>query len=327
MAKARIMIVEDEMIVAGDIKKTLQDKEYVVSTVVSSGEEAIKKAEADNPDLVLMDIVLKGEMNGIDAAREIRERFGIPVVYLTAYADEKTLTRAKITEPFGYIVKPFHEKELHSNIEMALYKHKTERKLKESYAGLKRTMEGIIDAMAMMVELRNPFIAGHQHRVAQLASAIATEMGLPEDQIKTTHLAATIHDVGLINIPFEVLSKPYRLSGEELDYYKIHPKVGYSILKNIEFPWPIAQVVLQHHERMDGSGYPQCLSGNDILLEARIVGVADVVEAMSSQRPYRAAFNMDKVLEEISRNRGIFYEPAAVDACLKLFREKGFKFE
>jgi len=179
----------------------------------------------------------------------------------------------------------------------------------------------------MMVELRNPFIAGHQHRVAQLASAIATEMGLPEDQIKTTHLAATIHDVGLINIPFEVLSKPYRLSGEELDYYKIHPKVGYSILKNIEFPWPIAQVVLQHHERMDGSGYPQCLSGNDILLEARIVGVADVVEAMSSQRPYRAAFNMDKVLEEISRNRGIFYEPAAVDACLKLFREKGFKFE
>jgi len=327
MAKARIMIVEDEMIVAGDIKRTLQDKEYEVSSVVSSGEEAIKKAEADNPDLVLMDIVLKGEMNGIDAAREIRERFGIPVVYLTAYADEKTLTRAKITEPFGYIVKPFHEKELHSNIEMALYKHKTERKLKESYARLKRTMEGIIDAMAMMVELRNPFIAGHQHRVAQLASAIATEMGLPEDQIKTTHLAATIHDVGLINIPFEVLSKPYRLSGEELDYYKIHPKVGYSILKNIEFPWPIAQVVLQHHERMDGSGYPQCLSGNDILLEARIVGVADVVEAMSSQRPYRAAFNMDKVLEEISRNRGIFYEPAAVDACLKLFREKGFEFE
>jgi len=327
MAKARIMIVEDEMIVAGDIKRTLQDKEYEVSSVVSSGEEAIKKAEADNPDLVLMDIVLKGEMNGIDAAREIRERFGIPVVYLTAYADEKTLTRAKITEPFGYIIKPFHGKELHSNIEMALYKHKTERKLKESYARLKRTMEGIIDAMAMMVELRNPFIAGHQHRVAQLASAIATEMGLPEDQIKTTHLAATIHDVGLINIPFEVLSKPYRLSGEELDYYKIHPKVGYSILKNIEFPWPIAQVVLQHHERMDGSGYPQCLSGNDILLEARIVGVADVVEAMSSQRPYRAAFNMDKVLEEISRNRGIFYEPAAVDACLKLFREKGFKFE
>jgi len=321
------MIVEDEMVVAGDIKRTLQDKEYEVSSVVSSGEEAIKKAEADNPDLVLMDIVLKGEMDGIETAKQIRSRFNIPVLYLTAYADEKTLTRAKITEPFGYIVKPFHEKELHSNIEMALYKHKAERKLKESYAHLKRTMEGIIDAMVMMVDLRNPFIAGHQHRVAQLASAIAKEMGLPEDQLKAIHLAATIHDVGLINIPFEVLSKPYRLSGQEFDYYKIHPKVGYSILKNIEFPWPIAQIVLQHHERIDGSGYPQGLSGNDILLEARIVGVADVVEAMSSQRPYRAAFSMDKVLEEISKNRGIFYEPAAVGACLKLFREKGFEFE
>jgi len=327
MAKARIMIVEDEMIVAGDIKKTLQDKEYVVSTVVSSGEEAIKKAEQDNPDLVLMDIVLKGEMDGIETAKQIRSRFNIPVLYLTAYANKKMLERAKITEPFGYIIKPFHEKELHSNIEMALYKHKAERKLKESYARLKRTMEGIIDAMVMMVELRNPFIAGHQHRVAQLASAIATEMGLPENQIKATHLAATIHDVGLINIPFEVLSKPYRLSGQELDYYKIHPKVGYNILKNIEFPWPIAQVVLQHHEKLNGSGYPQGLSGNGILLEARIVGVADVVEAMASQRPYRAAFSMDKVLEEISKNRGILYEPTAVDACLKLFREKGFEFE
>ena len=327
MAKTRIMIVEDEMIVAGDIKKTLQDKEYVVSTVVSSGEEAIKKAEADNPDLVLMDIVLKGEMDGIETAKQIRSRFNIPVLYLTAYADKKMLERAKITEPFGYIIKPFHEKELHSNIEMALYKHKVERKLKESYARLKRTMEGTIDAMVMMVELRNPFIAGHQHRVAQLASAIATEMGLPEDQIKGVHMAATIHDVGLINIPFELLSKPRQLTGQEFDYYKIHPKVGYNILKNIEFPWPIAQVVLQHHERMDGSGYPQGLSGDDILLEARILHVADVVEAMSSQRPYRAAFNMDKVLEEISKNRGIFYEPAAVDACLKLFREKGFEFE
>jgi len=134
MAKARIMIVEDEMIVAGDIKRTLQDKEYVVSTVVSSGEEAIKKAEADNPDLVLMDIVLKGEMDGIETAKQIRSRFNIPVLYLTAYANKKMLERAKITEPFGYIIKPFNEKELHSNIEMALYKHKAEGKLKESYA-------------------------------------------------------------------------------------------------------------------------------------------------------------------------------------------------
>jgi putative two-component system response regulator len=327
MAKARIMIVEDERIIAGYIKRILQDMGYAVSKVVSSGEEAIKKAQEDNPDLVLMDIILQGEMDGIEAASQIRSRFNIPVLYLTAYTNKKMLERAKITEPFGYIVKPFQERELHSNIEMALYKHKTERKLKESYAQLQRTMGGIIDAMTMMVELRNPFIAGHQHRVAQLASAIAKEMGLSEHQIKGAWLAATIHDIGLINVPFEVFSKPSRLSGTELEYYKIHPKVGYDILENIEFPWPIAQIVLQHHEMMDGSGYPQGLSGEDILLEARILAVANVVESMSFHRPSRAAPSMDKVLEEVSKGRGILYDPAVVDICLMLFSEKGFKFE
>jgi HD-GYP domain-containing protein (c-di-GMP phosphodiesterase class II) len=192
---------------------------------------------------------------------------------------------------------------------------------------LQRTMGGIIDAMTMMVELRNPFIAGHQHRVAQLASAIAKEMGLSEHQIKGAWLAATIHDIGLINVPFEVFSKPSRLSGTELEYYKIHPKVGYDILENIEFPWPIAQIVLQHHEMMDGSGYPQGLSGEDILLEARILAAANVVESMSFHRPSRAAPSMDKVLEEVSKGRGILYDPAVVDICLMLFSEKGFKFE
>jgi putative two-component system response regulator len=327
MAKARIMIVEDEGIIGGYIKRVLQDMGYAVSRVVSSGEEAIKKAQEDNPDLILMDIVLQGEMDGIEAASQIRSRFNIPVLYLTAYTNKKMLERAKITEPFGYIVKPFQERELHSNIEMALYKHKAERKLKESYAQLQRTMGAIIDAMTMMVELRNPFIAGHQHRVAQLAYAIAKEMGLSEHQIKGAWLAATIHDIGLINVPFEVFSKPSRLSGDELEYYKIHPKVGYDILENIEFPWPIAQIVLQHHEMMDGSGYPQGLSGEDILLEARILAVANVVESMSFHRPSRAALSMDKVLEEISKDRGILYDPAVVDACLKLFSEKGFEFE
>jgi|GEM_PF-3533398 len=327
MAKARIMIVEDERIIAGDIRRVLQDKGYAVSAVLSSGEEAIRKAQEDNPDLVLMDIVLQGEIDGIEAANQIRSRFDIPVLYLTAYTDKKILERAKITQPFAYIVKPFQERELYSNIEMALFRHKAERKLKESYAQLQRTMEGIIDAMVRMVELRNPFISGHQYRVARLASAIAKEMDLSQAQIDGARLAATIHDIGLIIVPFEVLSKPYRLTGEELDYYRIHPKVAFDILKNIESPWPIAQIVLQHHEKMDGSGYPEGLSGEDILLEARILAVANDVESISSHRPYRAALSMDKVIEEISKNRGILYDSAVVDACLRLFTEKGFKFE
>ncbi|GAH90174.1 unnamed protein product [marine sediment metagenome] len=140
-------------------------------------------------------------------------------------------------------------------------------------------------------------------------------------------IAALVHDIGKINIPAEILSKPSKLNEMELSLIKNHPKTGYDILKTIDFPWPVARIVLQHHERLDGSGYPQGLKGKKILLEAKIMGVADVVEAMSSHRPYRPSLGIDKALEEISQNRGIFYDPEVVDVCLKLFKEKGFKFE
>ncbi|GAI79292.1 unnamed protein product, partial [marine sediment metagenome] len=204
---------------------------------------------------------------------------------------------------------------------------KAEQQIKQSYEKLQRTMETTINTISKIIETRDPYTAGHQNRVSQLAVAIAQEMKLPEDKIEGIRIAALVHDIGKINIPAEILSKPSKLNEMELSLIKNHPKTGYDILKTIDFPWPVARIVLQHHERLDGSGYPQGLKGKKILLEAKIMGVADVVEAMSSHRPYRPSLGIDKALEEISQNRGIFYDPEVVDTCLKLFKEKGFKFE
>jgi len=202
-----------------------------------------------------------------------------------------------------------------------------EEELKQSYKKVKEILEGVVQAVALTVDIRDPYTAGHQRRVSQLSSAIAKEMNLTLDLIEEIHIAGVLHDIGKISVPAEILSKPGRLNGMEMSLLKAHPQIGYDILEKIDFPWPLAKVVLQHHERMDGSGYPAGLSGKEILLEARILGVADVVEAMSSHRPYRPALGIDKALEEISKNRGILYDTEVVDVCLKLFKEKNFKFE
>ena len=202
-----------------------------------------------------------------------------------------------------------------------------EKELQQSMKKLRKSLDGTINAMALMSEVRDPYTAGHQRRVTNLATAIAREMGLPEPRIDGIQMAGIIHDLGKISVPSEILSKPGNLSELEFNIIKPHSRIGYDILKTIEFPWPVAEIVLQHHERMDGSGYPQGLSGKDILLEARILGVADLVEAMGAKRPYRPVLGIDKALAEISENRGVLYDAAVVDACLRLFTEKGYKFE
>jgi PAS domain S-box-containing protein/putative nucleotidyltransferase with HDIG domain len=204
---------------------------------------------------------------------------------------------------------------------------KAEQQVKQGYEKLQRTMEATIYTISKIIETRDPYTAGHQNTVSQLAVAIAQEMKLPEDKIEGIRIAALVHDIGKINIPAEILSKPSKLNEMEFSLIKNHPKVGYDILRKIDFPWPVAKIVLQHHEKIDGSGYPQGLKGEKILLEAKIIGVADVVEAMSSHRPYRPSLGIDKALEEIIQNRGVLYDPEVVDVCLKLFKEKDFKFE
>ena len=202
-----------------------------------------------------------------------------------------------------------------------------EKQIKQGYKKLQSTMEATINTISKIIEARDPYTAGHQNAVSQFTVAIAQEMKLPEDKIEGMRIAALVHDIGKINIPAEILSKPSKLNEMEFSLIKNHPKTGYDILKTIDFPWPVARIVLQHHERLDGSGYPQGLKGEKILLEAKIIGTADVVEAMSSHRPYRPSLGIDKALEEISQNKGILYEPGVVDVCLRLFKKKSFKFK
>jgi len=203
---------------------------------------------------------------------------------------------------------------------------KSEEDLLQSYQKLKKTMDAAIETMSKIVEAKDPYTSGHQHRVCQLAVPLARELGLPEDKIEGIRIASLIHDIGKIGLPTEILSKPSKLTDIEFSLIRSHSQIGYDILKSIDFSYPVAQIVLQHHERLDGSGYPNNLKGDKILLEAKIIGIADVVEAMSSFRPYRPALGIDKALEEITQNRGTLYDPEVVDACLKLFKEKRFKF-
>jgi HD-GYP domain-containing protein (c-di-GMP phosphodiesterase class II) len=208
----------------------------------------------------------------------------------------------------------------------AARRKRVQQQFQESLDNLKRIIGGTVLAIARTVEQRDPYTSGHQQRVAELCKAIGLELGLAEDRIEGLFIASAIHDIGKVSLPAEILSKPSQLNSIEISLIQCHAQSGFDILKSVEFPWPVAQIVLQHHERLNGSGYPQGLSGEDILLEARIVGVADVVETMSSHRPYRPSRGLDKALEEISAQRGVLYDRDAVDACLALMQAGRFAF-
>ena len=216
--------------------------------------------------------------------------------------------------------------ELASDISYGLINQRMRKSMGESLLQLEDNLEGTIEAMAAMLEMRDPYTAGHQRRVKDLAVAIAQDLGKSSDEIRGISLAASVHDIGKIQVPAEMLSKPTALSALEYRMLQQHCQAGYDILKGIDFPWPIAELVRQHHERVDGSGYPRGLKGDEILPGARILAVADVVEAMSSHRPYRPSRGLDAALEEIERQRGTLYDPEVVDACVRLFLEKHFTF-
>ena len=251
-------------------------------------------------------------------ARDITERRSAEIALqrvndeLERRVDERT---AELSESNRLLVQEINER------------RRTQAKLQTSLSKYRKAMEGVINAMALTVEMRDPYTAGHQQRVTELAVAIAEEMGLPDDRIDGIRMAGIIHDLGKISVPAEILSKPGKLTEIVFDMIKIHPHVGYEILKPIDFPWPVADIVLQHHERMDGSGYPNGLARDRIILEARILSVADVFEAVSSHRPYRPALGMEAALDEIIQNRGTLYDATVVDACEAVIRRKDFKFD
>jgi PAS domain S-box-containing protein len=428
MEKIEILIVEDESVVAVNVERRLESLGYSVVGRVSNGKAAVQEAKDKRPDLVLMDIKLDGGMDGIETAERIRTLFDIPVVYLTAFADETTLERAKATDPFGYITKPVEQEELRVAVEMALYKHKLERSLRESeeryrtlhtnipvgifrsyaepgwyllsvnpaLAGmfgydkpenmtdtriadfylrpeewkrsideicsngaidgfeiefkradgtlfwgslsaravesaeggivyfdgvlediserkrvetalqeslerLQKSLYGTVYAISRIVETRDPYTSGHQARVAELARAISEKLSLSNEQAELIYIAAIVHDVGKVSVPAEVLNKPTALTQLEWDMIKTH--------------------------RLDGSGYPHGIGADDIMLEARILSVADVVEAMSSHRPYRPELGIDKAIEEIEGNKGKLYDTETVNVCVGLLKNNGFKFD
>jgi len=202
-----------------------------------------------------------------------------------------------------------------------------EEALKKSYSQLQNALRSTVKALSSALEMRDPYTSGHQRRVTQLACAISEELGFSEEQIEGMRMIGFLHDIGKIAVPAEILNKPGRINDHEFNLIKMHAEAGFNILKEIDFPCPVAESIAQHHERMDGSGYPKGLSGSEILLQARILAVADVVEAMASHRPYRPGLGIDAALEEVTQKRGSLYDPEVVDACVRLFAEKGFAFE
>jgi PAS domain S-box-containing protein len=260
----------------------------------------------------------------------IREKFERDLSGQAAPHEYRAVNKAGAVRWVRVSSRPFFEGArvagLHGILTDITERKKAEEEVKRGYEQLQETLHATITALASTVEMKDQYTAGHQPRVTQLACAIADEMGLPTEQIEGIRMAASIHDIGKIMVPAEILNKPGPITELQFEMVKMHPQAGYDILKGLKLPWPVAQIILQHHERMDGSGYPQGLSGEKILMEARILAVANVVESMNSHRPYRPAYDIKEALTEISKKSGSLYDPAVVDACFKLFTQKKFTF-
>ncbi len=326
-----ILVVDDEETLRYLIREGVERSGYGCS-VASDGLEALKILEEKGADVVISDIMMPG-MDGIELAKRVKDEHDADVILITGFIDEYSYDKVIEIGVSDFLEKPIGMHELILRLRRVLRertnireRNRAEEELRDSLKKLRTAMESIVEALVLAIEKKDPYTSGHQKRVATFAGAIAKEMGLPQDQIDGVRMAAMIHDIGKNAIPGQILSKPAELTKLEMGMIKEHPQIGYDILKGIEFPWPVAQMVLQHHERIDGSGYPQGLLGDAIYLAAKILGVADVVEAMASHRPYRASLGLERAMEEISKNSGILYDPDVVDAGLRLFREKGFEF-
>jgi putative nucleotidyltransferase with HDIG domain len=346
-SKKRILIVDDDGSICRSLSVILSKQGYAVATA-QSGAEAVEAAKEKLCDVALLDIRLP-DMQGIQLIPVLKDiNPDTSVIMISGHASLENALQALNSGASGYVTKPYAAADVVTKVSEVLERQelvienrqlyeaaqrelserrRAEEQLQASLSTLRRAMEGIIQAMTATAELRDPYTAGHQRRVTQLACAIAEELGLDGDRIEGLRVAGLVHDIGKMSVPAEILSRPGRLNALEFGLIQSHPRVGYDILRTIEFPWPIAEIVLQHHERLDGSGYPQGFTGDEVLLEARILSVADVVESMSSHRPYRPACGIDRALDEISEYRGTLYAPAVVDACVRLFRERGFSFE
>jgi len=445
-----VFIVEDSLIVSLELEEMLRKNRYHIAGKATRGEDAVERSLEAMPDVILMDINLDGDLNGIDAAKIIKGKADIPIIFTTAYSDEETLRGVMESQSDSYVLKPYNYKELCTQIDLAVRKNRLvkearasdlkyrilfekshdaiflmdtsacfidvntaflnmfgfsreeiigtslgklfpekgqfsslvgritaaenvsnfeaalrkkdsgelicltsassvdpdlfkfsgfqgiirdvtarrryERELEESMERLEKAISGIIRVLALSQEARDPYTAGHQKRVSLIAGSIAREMGLDPETIKGIVIASEIHDIGKISVPAEILSKPGKLTDNEFGIIKEHPIVGYDILRDIDFPWPLADSVRQHHERIDGSGYPDGLKADEIIIEAKIIMAADVIEAMASFRPYRPPLGLEKALEEINGKQGVHYDREVVRACNAIEKDELRKY-
>ena len=345
---ARVLIVDDEEGIRRTTALFLSEAGHEVETA-GNVVEATERLSVKEFDVVLSDIVMPGD-DGIRLLELVRARSPqTQFILVTGEPTIETATDALRLGAFDYLPKParkdalcravakaVREKDLLTqndrlHEENRMHREELEELVEERTGELKgalgrveTTLENTTLALSMAIEMRDPYTAGHQRRVTDIACAIWDRLSAPREARKGLRIAGMLHDLGKIRVPADILSKPTRLSAAEFALIREHPASAWEILRLVEFPWPVATIVRQHHERLDGTGYPDGLKGEDILRESCVLGVADVVEAMASHRPYRPALGIDAALAEIQRGRGTAYWPDAVDACVALFREDGF---
>lgn len=338
----KILAIDDRLDNLISIKALLRNiiPECEVVTA-QTGEEGIERAIKELPDTILLDINMP-VMDGYEVCNKLKAESRtahIPVIMITAVrTDSKSRIKGLECGADIFISKPIDADELASQVKVSLRIKKAEDKLRSEKdileemvqkrtERIKRIQENMILTIARIIGIKDPYIAGHHERVSQLAVAIAREMLISEEQIEGIRVTSMVHDIGKINVPAEILSKPGKLTNIEFGLIQQHTTTGYEVLKTIDYPWPIAEIMYQHHENMDGTGYPRGLKGKDILIEAQIIRVADVVEAMSSHRPYRAALGLEAAIEELLIGRGEKYDQEVVDVCIKIFKEEKFRFK
>ncbi|MBA3005824.1 MAG: response regulator [Proteobacteria bacterium] len=345
--KASILLVEDDPFVRKSMAVFLENCGFHILQA-ENGRKGFELFTEKVPDLMILDLQMPG-MNGFDLLAAIKnDNSAFPTIVVSGTGSRDDVIATMKLGAWDYLTKPIEDMVLlELSVNQALeksqlikenkrYQLHLEEEVSQRTAELQRreqelkmTLISIVDVVASMVEKRDPYTAGHEQRVTSLALAIARELELAEERYEGLGLAATIHDLGKVAIPSEILAKPGKLTSIEYQLIQTHAQIGYDILTEgtAEFPWPIKTIVHQHHERINGSGYPLGLSGHDLLIESRILSVADVVEAMASHRPYRPALGIEVALQEISKHQGTLYDADVVTACLSLFANKKFSFE
>ncbi|MBP8819162.1 MAG: HD domain-containing protein [Syntrophomonadaceae bacterium] len=323
----KILIIEDDEAHSELIARSFEDHQTTFNLIFKTNlKESRQYLEENQPQIVLCDWMLP-DGKGLDIFPQDPKQIPFPIVVMTSYGNEELAVETIKAGAFDYIVKSAD-----TLANMAFFVLRVLREWnhiaarKEAEKRLQNVLWQTVESLALMVEKRDPYTSGHQRKVSELSTAIARKMNLSEETVQGIRIAGILHDIGKLMVPLEYLNKPGKLAPLEFSIIKTHPQHAYDMLKTIDFPFPVDQVVLQHHEKYDGSGYPQGLRGDEILLEARIITVADVVEAISSHRPYRPALGIRAALEEISTYSGSSYDPNVVKACLELFQTGEFHF-